>query len=334
MWSPTRQMRCGFTLIETLVVISIICLLIGLLLPAVQYAREAARRVQCANNLKQIGIALHGYEQAQDCLPIGRMKSYDPRYAGSNPPCTSTISDKSYLVEILPYIDQAVLYNSINQSLTILGVENMTCHGIVVGAFACPDDPQAGIVRTLNPGALTTYGILDPARMVFTSYAGCAGSILAPALPWPNNNCTPPAQGVVQNNGCFNDVSPIRFSSISDGLSNTIFVVEKSVTSLSVIDDFMKDESNKHGWYVNGNWGDTVAATFYPPNAIDRVALAAVSGARELRVERTSRRIERSFRRRIGEVHQGLDQYLAVRSKHWPARRRLEHSSGLVDSLA
>ena len=205
------------------------------------------------------------------------MKSYDPRYAGPNPPCTSTISDKSFLIEILPYLDQAALYNSINQSLTILGAENSTSHAVAVGAYACPDDPQAGIVRTLNPGALSDYGTADPALMVFTSYAGCAGSILAPALPWPSNQCTPPAQGVEQNNGCFNDVSPIRFASVTDGLSNTIFVLEKSVSSLRFLDALRKGDSNKHGWYVNGNWGDTVATTFYPPNAIDRVALAAAA---------------------------------------------------------
>ena len=185
--------------------------------------------MRCANNLKQIGLAIHAYESSNGCLPMGRIKSYDPRYAGSNPPCTLTISDKSFLIEILPQMEQKSLYDSINQSLTILGAENVTCHTIVVGSFACPDDPDAGLWRDLNPGELSRYGVESP-RMVFTSYAGCTGSFLVSALPWPSNKCVPPCAAVAQNNGCFHDVAPIRFSSITDGLSGTIFVTEKSVT--------------------------------------------------------------------------------------------------------
>jgi prepilin-type N-terminal cleavage/methylation domain-containing protein/prepilin-type processing-associated H-X9-DG protein len=267
----------GFTLIELLVSVSIISLLIGFLLPAVQSAREAARRAQCSNNLKQFGLALQSYHDTFGSLPPGRIKSYDARYAGSNPPCTSTIVDKSLEVFALGFMEQTALYNAINQDLAIIGSENSTVHVIAVSTFACPGDPTSGLPGDLNPGALAKYGVRDPARMVFTSYAGMIGSQPVLAQPLPRNNCVVPSALIAQCNGVFNDLSPMRLASVTDGLSNTIFMAEKATTVLQELNAFNPQYAAQHGWYITGNWGDTLITALYPPNACDKVAGASLT---------------------------------------------------------
>ena len=116
-----RRRGRGFTLIEVLVVLGVIALVVALVLPAVQAAWESARRALCGNNLRQIGLGILHYEATFGCLPPGRFQAYDPRYAGTNPPCTSPLVDKSYQVFILPFVEQSPLHNAINQNLAIAG---------------------------------------------------------------------------------------------------------------------------------------------------------------------------------------------------------------------
>ena len=271
-YSGIQSRAPAFALIEVLVSISIISLVIALILPAVQSARESARRAQCSNNLRQFGLALQNYHDAFSSLPPGRIKSYDPRYAGPRPPCTSSIVDKSLEVLALQFLEQTTVYNAINQDLAIIGGENSTVHRIAVSTFACPSDPMAGWPRNLNPGALTQYGVPDPAFMVFTSYAGMIGSLPVLAQPLPSNHCIVPSSVFVQCNGVFNDVSPIRLASVSDGLSNTIFMTEKATAILQELNALNPKYAAQHGWYVTGNWGDTLITALYPPNACDKVA--------------------------------------------------------------
>jgi prepilin-type N-terminal cleavage/methylation domain-containing protein/prepilin-type processing-associated H-X9-DG protein len=183
--------RKGFTLIELLVVIAIIGVLIALLLPAVQSAREAARRAQCVNNLKQIGLALHNYAESRGALP-GAYLSYE-------------FTKFSALSQVLGYMEQMPLFNALNFSLPFDSPTNDTVRTTIVSSFLCPsDDP--------NP---------IPARGAATNYMADMGSwIVWQSSSGPNANMLPP-------NGVFYGNSATKFADVRDGLSNTGFFSER-----------------------------------------------------------------------------------------------------------
>ena len=144
-----RSRRRGFTLIELLVVIAIIAVLIALLLPAVQAAREAARRMQCTNNLKQVGLAMHNYHSTYDVFPMAASKNCnsDPY---TNCPGYADWRGWSSLGTALPFVEQLALYNSINYSFAeeihdaVPQPTNATALATKVNAFMCPTDPYVG----------------------------------------------------------------------------------------------------------------------------------------------------------------------------------------------
>tara|TARA_R110002095_G_scaffold193414_1_gene171658 strand:- start:199 stop:1176 length:978 start_codon:yes stop_codon:yes gene_type:complete len=149
----TKQL--GFTLIELLVVIAIIAILIALLLPAVQQAREAARRSQCKNNLKQLGLAMHNYHDVSNRLPIAHMASSKYGY---------DISGYSWMIRIMPYIDQAPLYNQWDENLAYNVGNNEDLMENRISIFNCPSDTLAHHYRsipqynyTVNVGSTNNY---------------------------------------------------------------------------------------------------------------------------------------------------------------------------------
>lgn len=127
----------------------------------------------------------------------------------------------------------------------------------------------------MNSKLLAYYQFPDPTppavpyRVCFTSYSGCFGSLTSMALPQEENHCTPPSQAVGQNNGILNDLSPIRFASITDGMSQTILASEKAIDTFRALDEggTFPQEYNRFGHYVSGNLNGTLFTTKCPPNS-------------------------------------------------------------------
>jgi len=154
--------RTGFTLVELLVVIAIIGILVALLLPAVQAAREAARRIECGNNLKQIGLALHHYHQALETLPPGGIILPDDTRRGS------------MHVRLLPYIEQQVIYDQIDFSRNIYSqttADGTRFAAVKLATYVCPSDQQG---PNASGNVMTNYvGSIGPTKFGYTSSPGC-----------------------------------------------------------------------------------------------------------------------------------------------------------------
>ena len=208
-----RHQRAGFTLIELLVVIAIIAVLIALLLPAVQSAREAARRSQCVNNLKQIGLALHNYHSVYDCFPPGALAEF----TGGNP--SNSLNNNwspSAHSRLLPNLEQQSLYNAMNWSVGVLNDTvgtpmNSTVVTTRLNAYLCPSDtPPSWVMASANAP-------LNSLRAPGNNYFASNGSTLEFA---GQQNGGPP-NGPFQYAGTLG-TGAIGIAHIRDGTSNTV----------------------------------------------------------------------------------------------------------------
>lgn len=270
---PGRTPR-GFTLVETLVVIGVIALLAALLLPAAQSAREAARRAQCANNLKQIGLALQTYHDALGCFPPAHNYITDARYLLEGETCHGSYRDRGFLVAILPFIEQAPIFDALNSDLRVFSPDNATVAATVVGTYACPSDPDGGFPRPGFPiGRLRRpdLGFGDPATISSASYAGVYGSELHNAYLLRELGCRPDPRKLWRANGSITDGRPISLASITDGASNTMIVAEKASTTRHVLDDFDPMYAVQENWWFVGDRPDTLCTAFFPPNYYRKV---------------------------------------------------------------
>jgi prepilin-type N-terminal cleavage/methylation domain-containing protein/prepilin-type processing-associated H-X9-DG protein len=193
--------RRGFTLIELLVVIAIVAILVALLLPAVQQAREAARRTQCRDHLKQLGLALHNYHDSHRTLPPGYLYRPDPT---SSP--TSNGAGFSWGAMILPYIEQTALYQQLDFNVPIYDPKNITPRERIVILYLCPTD-GVSFDNFVEMGP-------DPERYAMASYVA---------------NFGPPDLDANQEQrwGVFSRNSRTRMRDISDGTSQTLMVGER-----------------------------------------------------------------------------------------------------------
>lgn len=275
LWNRGRR---AFTLIELLVVIAIIAILIALLLPAVQQAREAARRTQCKNNLKQLGLAMHNYHDVFKSFPQNTSRITGTATAANSMP------QFSWLVNTLPYLEQASLFSafSYDQNVddgaggTIAGDRNHNGIGVnaalatkVMQAFLCPSNPQGGVRTNQISGGYRWNGTTPKAG---TDYVGNLGHVWhgwkdcgavpdalvnnalpglnlgtrgQPGTPWINGEN---AGSAGQSNGVFKFIGGTSIRDLTDGTSNTIAVFENMHWRGGNGAVFRKDVSQYSGW--------------------------------------------------------------------------------------
>jgi prepilin-type N-terminal cleavage/methylation domain-containing protein len=213
----------GFTLVELLVVIAIIGVLVALLLPAVQAAREAARRIKCANNLKQIGLGLHNYESTYQTLPWGN--AYKSGYAPGSP---------SWSASILPFIEAQNHFERFNFNFKLDQPENATAVTSSVPTYICPTDPQSR--SPILTARCTCCSMGSAYKSMGLWYAGSLGPVHCDGCPFcPNQEpgeTNPCCQGTNWGHdasapGVFHRfIQCVRLRDITDGTANTLMCGE------------------------------------------------------------------------------------------------------------
>jgi prepilin-type N-terminal cleavage/methylation domain-containing protein/prepilin-type processing-associated H-X9-DG protein len=277
MSSPFRRTaRLAFTLIELLVVIAIIAILIGLLLPAVQKVREAANRMKCSNNLRQLSLACHQYHDAYGALPTGTVDQISGDIAYND--------RRNWLFFVLPYMEQTALYNNYYSWVAGGGVRPWWYEPnrmLVIPTYYCPSDSNSPKTRThedLGPGSDQGF---------HSNYVGCSGSTAF----------NPGGSRGGDLNGIFYYQSSTRLPEITDGTSNTLLISEILVAP----DDNPGGHDVRGRMWNPANQGSILFSTFHPPNTSAPDALQYCQPIRSAPCTATTTNINLSAR----SVHAG-----------------------------
>jgi prepilin-type processing-associated H-X9-DG protein len=235
--------RQGLTLIELVVLIAICGVVIALLLPAVQNAREAARRTQCANNLRQVALALVQYADIQGTLPIGSSS-------------LQGWSTGSFFLAILPQLEAQPLYNIINFSVNCAESQNATIHDARLANLICPSDPDADQQVTVD-GVYAFELCAFPVKVRLTSYSGSSGIFYQYSLLH---------ERLRQQNGLIVHRQTYPIAAIVDGTSNTFLASEHASGWLE------RPVRTEWHWWTSGYVGDTLFTALYPINPFHKMS--------------------------------------------------------------
>lgn len=215
--SSARTRSRGFTLIELLVVIAIIAILVSLLLPAVQQAREAARRTQCKNNLKQIGLALHNYHDIHRTFPSGWIA-----VDGGQQNAHDGLNGAGWATMILPQIEQGNLYDLFDPNLPITDPGNIVFSTTVIPAFQCPSDPKPETWQITEEGTTDVLATLPTAN-----YVGVFGTEELDGCENAAGTAPVSSAGQCLGNGFFFHNSSVKLRDVTDGTTNTFMIGER-----------------------------------------------------------------------------------------------------------